>query len=540
MHSQTVYCNAQVVTMDDRMSVAEAVRVADGRIEAVGGAADLLAGAGPDAERVDLRGAALLPGWIDSHSHITLAKMFPDFSPPPVGDIDDIGKLLRAVQLALDAERGQTGWFVGRGYDNAVFPRQAHPTRHDLDRLHTERPVCMLHASMHMCVLNSKGLALAGITAGMPDPAGGVIGRSTDGEPNGILEEAAAMQVMAQPGFAPGAVALLDKFEQAQRYYASFGITTAQDGAFEEPFLPLLRQLGRQGRMLLDVCAYPMVTGDRKLLAGVDSRQTEYRDHFRIAGAKLILDGSPQAKTAWLTQPYFRPPDGQKEDYRGYPAIADDDVVCGYFRLCLQHSWQILVHCNGDAAADQYLSQYARARRETGILTDLRPVMIHAQTLREDQLDRCAALGVRPSFFHDHTYYWGDHHLTSSLGPARGRRISPLRAALARGLPFTLHQDTPIVPPDMLFTLHNAVNRVTRDGRPIGPEFAVGVADALRAVTRNAAAQYFEEDRKGSIEPGKLADLVVLDRNPLDTPKNELKDIRVLQTIKQGRTIFRA
>ncbi len=540
MNQQTVYCNAQVVTMDNQMSIAEAVRTAGGRIEAVGSAKDLLAEAGPDAERVDLHGATLLPGFIDSHSHITLAKLFPDFSPPPVGKIDTVEKLLDAVRDILLAESGQTGWFVGRGYDNAVFPNRMHPTRHDLDRLPTDRPVCMLHASMHLCVLNSKGLALAGITADTPNPPGGVIGHDPDGEPNGILEEAAAIQAMSLPGFAPAADTMRRKFVEAQQYYAGFGITTAQDGAFEALFLPLLRQLGQEGRMRIDVCAYPMITGDRTLLQGVDSRQVEYHDHFRIAGAKLILDGSPQAKTAWLTQPYYRPPDGQTADYCGYPAIADDEAVCGYFRLCLQNGWQILVHCNGDAAADQYLTQYARARQETGVFTDLRPVMIHAQTLREDQLDRCRALGIRPSFFHDHTYYWGDHHLASSLGPARGRRISPLRSALERGLPFTLHQDTPVAPPDILFTLHNAVNRITRDGRPIGPEFAVGVADALRAVTWNAAAQYFEEDRKGSIEPGKLADFVVLDRNPFQTPKHELKDILVLQTIKQGQSIYRA
>ena len=166
--------------------------------------------------------------------------------------------------------------------------------------------------------------------------------------------------------------------------------------------------------------------------------------------------------------------------------------------------------------------------------------MVHCQTVREDQLDRMKEIGMMPTFFHDHVYLWGDVHLDSVLGPERGRRISPLASALERGIPFTLHQDTPVVAPNMILSLHHAVNRKTLSGRDIGPEFAISPLDALRAITIFGAYQIFEEDQKGSIEPGKLADFVILDKNPLDVPKETIKDIKVLQTIKRGEVVYNA
>jgi len=267
--------------------------------------------------------------------------------------------------------------------------------------------------------------------------------------------------------------------------------------------------------------------------------QARYARHVKIPGVKVIGDGSPQpgAKTAWLSAPYYKKPDWEPEGYRGYPIYTDEQMYA-FCRQALEKNWQIVTHCNGDATADQFIKAYEKAKKDMGNTLNLRPVMIHAQTVREDQLEAMARLGIIPTFFHDHTYYWGDDHLDSVLGPERGKRISPLKSALNRGIPFTLHQDTPVVPPNQILALHNAVNRQTKTGREIGPEFAISPLQAIKAITINAAFQNFDENIKGSLEAGKYADLVILDKNPLKVPEEEIKEIKVLETIKEGKTIY--
>ncbi len=538
--SSTLYYNGTVITVDPGVPDGTALLVRDGKIQAVGEYQALLALRDRGTKLVNLEGKTILPGFVDAHSHITMAKLFPHFSPPPVGEIDSIPKLVEAARQELDAHPPKKGkWFVGMGYDNAYFPDSRHPTRHDLDAISATVPIALIHVSAHVGVLNTLALKEAGITA---DSAveGGVIHKDpATGEPTGLLEERALTGLLGGKAAMPSFSAILRSVREAQDLYAQNGITTAQDGAANPSTKTLYRALGLLGGMKIDVYAYMLIDGGRKGLEGVDSRDTAYHNHFRVAGAKLLLDGSPQAKTAWLTQPYYVTPPGQDPDYRGYPVYEDDGQVLDFLKDCLRHNWQVLCHCNGDAAGDQFVGMYRRAMEETGIRTPLRPVMIHAQTVREDQLDQMKEIGMYPSFFHDHTYYWGDYHLSSVLGPQRGERISPLTSALARGMSFTLHQDTPVVQPNMLFSIWSAVNRITAGGREIGPQFRVGVMDAIRAVTIHSAFQCHEEAAKGSLTPGKLADLVILDRSPLETPAGQLKDIRVMETVKEGRTIYR-
>ena len=238
-----------------------------------------------------------------------------------------------------------------------------------------------------------------------------------------------------------------------------------------------------------------------------------------------------------MTKPYFEPPKGEKKDYCGY-GTQSDAVVIDYFKGCIERSIQVNVHTNGDAAADQFIRCYDKALHETKRGDDLRPVMVHAQTVREDQLDKMKKLGIIPTFFLDHIWYWGDYHYESVLGPERANRISPAASARNRGMNFTLHQDPPVKMPDQIFAMHNAVNRQTAKGRVLGEDQRISVMDAIRAVTINGAYQYFEEDIKGSLEKGKYADLVILDMNPLKVETSQIKNIRVLQTIKQGKVVF--
>ena len=297
-------------------------------------------------------------------------------------------------------------------------------------------------------------------------------------------------------------------------------------------------KVASEGGLNMDLVAYPDIQGAANVIRPPLHSKT-YTDHFRIGGAKLSLDGSPQGKTAWLTQPYHVPPEGQPSDYRGYPAIADDDEVFAFIDEAFAKGWQILAHCNGDAAADQYIAAVRAATQKHGE-ADRRSVMIHAQTVREDQLDAMQELGIIPSFFGMHTYYWGDWHRDSVLGPQRAARISPAASAVRRGMIFTQHHDAPVALPNSIMVIASQVNRTTRSGQVLGAEQRVSVMDALKSITIHAAYQYFEEKTKGSLEPGKLADFVILDRNPLRVEPESIKDIRVIETIKEGRTIYRS
>jgi predicted amidohydrolase YtcJ len=236
--------------------------------------------------------------------------------------------------------------------------------------------------------------------------------------------------------------------------------------------------------------------------------------------------------------PYLHPPPGQPPSYRGYPTLSQEELD-RWFDAAYANDVQIIAHCNGDAAADMMLEAADKAQRMHG-RKNLRPVMVHAQTVRADQLDRMKELGVIPSFFSSHTFYWGDWYISEALGRERARHISPLRAALMRRMKFANHTDAPVTPPDQLMVIHSAVNRTSRSGVIVGPEERISPMDALRAVTIWGAYLYFEEKEKGSIEPGKRADLVVLSANPLTVDDATIKDIKVLQTIKDGKTIYDA
>ncbi|HUH37274.1 MAG TPA: amidohydrolase family protein, partial [Spongiibacteraceae bacterium] len=315
-------------------------------------------------------------------------------------------------------------------------------------------------------------------------------------------------------------------------------LTTVQEGRAMPGQTGALIAAAEQGLLEVDVAVYPDIMAASQDIAAPWLSRT-YRKHLRVAGAKLSLDGSPQGKTAWLTEPYFRAPAGLPADYRGYPAYSDAQVQAAVGRA-YEQGWQLLVHVNGDAAIDQLIAAVRSARERFGA-ADRRTVAIHAQTVREDQLDAFKALGIMPSFYSMHTFYWGDWHRDSVLGPARAARISPAQSAIDRGMHFTSHHDAPVVMPNPARMLSSMVTRRTRSGEVLGPEQRITPYAALRAITLDAAYQYFEEAEKGSISVGKLADLVLLSDNPLTmAPDTLASDLKVLETIKAGRTIYRA
>ena len=532
-----IYLNGDIVTMDEAQPLVEAVAVRDGTILAVGDRVDVEALAGDNVKILDLQGNTLLPGLIDAHGHLgftALNMAAANVSSPPVGIAVTVADVVELLKQQRDKSPAGS-WISGWGYDDSLLAEQRHPTRAELDQVSSDRPVAILHVSGHFVSCNSACLALAGINAESEAPPGGIIRRMAgSNQPDGVLEETAigaVMKVLPRPDKATR-LALL---KQAQDYYARNGITTVQDGAVQADEIALMRDAAQQDLLYLDIVAYPYAAYLGDQLSQFPPSHS-YDGHFRVGGFKLVLDGSPQGKTAWLTKPYLHPPHGQPADYVGYPTLSDEQVN-DYVDFAFANNIPVLAHANGDAAADQLINAVKAGNSAHGN-ADRRTVMIHAQTVRDDQIDSMLEQGIMPSYFSVHTFYWGDWHRDSVFGVERASRISPLRTSTDKGLRYSTHNDTPIVPPDMMRLVWSSVNRITRSGKVLGEEQRATPMEALKSITLDAAYQYFEEDTKGSISVGKVADFVVLGDNPLKVDKLAIKDIEVLQTIKDGVVVF--
>lgn len=531
---QKLYYGGDIVTMREETDTPEAVLVTDGKISYVGELEEARRQCLPGAEEINLKGKTLMPSFIDPHSHIAMLAQYTDFA--NLGKCTSFKDLAVTLSDWLKEKRLAEGEvLVGYGYDHNFLDEQQHPTKEVLDRVSDTIPVCILHTSGHMCVANSVLLRECGITADTPDPEGGKFGREEDGTPNGYIEEVPAMVKVLIPVFSRVKADFARQLEKAQQIYLKCGITTVQDGSTNASGFQKLAECAKEQVFHLDVVSYVLADDLEKTAEEYPEYYQKYHNRLKIGGAKIILDGSPQGRSAWLRKPY----EGEKT-YCGYPAHTQEETD-RWVEMAVEKGYQLLAHCNGDAASGQYLAAFEKAAAKTPEnpekIRALRPVMIHCQTVGDDQLDEMKELGMIPSIFVAHTWYWGDVHL-KNLGSVRGAHISPARAAMERGLIYNFHQDTPVVEPDMLHTVWCAVNRVTRSGKPIGQEQCIGVYEALKGVTVHGAYAYHEEERKGTLEAGKLADMVILDRNPLKTDKMQIRDIQVLETIKEGKTLY--
>ena len=488
-------------------------------------------------KHIDFGGQAILPGFIDAHGHasyLAFATQVANLASPPVGGINTIKELQAELRKFIEESNLQPGeWVMGLGYDDSLLSEQRHPTKEDLDAVSTEHPIYLIHVSAHLGAANSLALSLANINTETKDPPGGKIRRyQNSSEPNGVFEETAAypLQQLAMSAYKDP----IGSVKSAMEIYAKNGITTAQDGASSKETIGLMQAADAQGKINLDIISYPI--GQNGLLKEIDTLSFgSYTGRLKIGGIKLILDGSPQGKTAYLTEPYYKPPHSESDSYKGYPLIPQSEVskwVKEYAELKIP----IMAHANGDAAADMLIE----AVKQANMNSDHRTIMIHAQTVREDQLDQMRELKIIPSYFSTHTFYWGDWHRDSVFGEERAMRISPTKSSLDRNMPFTVHNDAPVVPPDMIRLLWSTTNRKTRSGKVLGEEQKISIYAALEAMTINAAYQHFEDDIKGTIEVGKQADLVVLSEDPLSIHPEKLLNLKVVATYSKGTEIFNA
>ncbi|OEE85000.1 amidohydrolase [Enterovibrio norvegicus FF-162] len=538
--ADTIYHNAQVITVNDKQPDANAVAILNGKILAVGDNEDVLKLASKSTHVVDLKGMTMIPGFIDAHGHVMntgLQAVSANLLSPPDGPVTDIISLQEALRIWADKPTNKAQDFIiGFGYDDSQLKEQIHPTRFDLDAVSTEVPILIIHQSGHLAVLNSKALDMLGFNADSKNPPGGVIRRLPDSDvPNGVLEESAFFGALI-PLFtqiSPDENELL--FQAGMELYAKYGYTTAQEGRTMSDSVKTMYDIAQKKKLLLDVVAYTDIQLGTDIMKPPYLSQS-YNNGFRVGGVKLTLDGSPQGKTAWLTKPYLIPPEGQKAGYLGYPIMPDEEAE-KYVGMAMENGWQLLTHANGDAAIDQYIRAVKNATKKYGE-GERRFVAIHAQTAREDQVQSFKELNVMPSFFPMHTFYWGDWHAQSVLGDERAENISPTGWALDRDMIFTSHHDAPVAFPNSMRVYSATVNRITRSGRVLGKDQRVPSMTALKAQTIWAAYQHFEEKTKGSIETGKVADLVLLSDNPLKVNPMELADITVVSTIKDGEVIY--
>ncbi len=533
MADDLIISGGPIITMaGDQPVQVESVLLRDGRIAATGSLADVRKATKGKVESVDLNGRTMLPGFIDAHGHMTYVGQnaaMAQLQPPPVGGVANISEL----QAALRNYKRPEGvpLIIGNGYDDSQLAERRHPTRADLDAVSATTPILVIHVSGHFASMNSAMLKLVGYGPDTPDPQGGVIRREADGKsPNGVIEETALYPVLKllTP---PSVEASIAPIVAGAKIYATNGITTGQDGRVMPEGWGALDEAAKRGLLPIDVVA--LVSFERNWSDDVRARIGKgYAGHLRIGGIKLTLDGSPQGRTAWLKDPVPVPPHGQKEGYAGYPAI-DLKLFNDKLSDAAKNNWQVFVHVNGDAAA-QALIDGVRANGLSG----KRTIAIHSQVVQLDQLAEMKQLDIQPSFFANHTFYWGDWHRDVALGPKRADFISPQASAWTMGLRPTAHNDSPVVPPDMLRLVWSSVNRRSQSGDILGPLERIPVYRALQQVTINAAWQIGEDKEKGSIEPGKRADLVLLDGNPLSVDPADLYKLRVVATIKDGKAVF--
>jgi predicted amidohydrolase YtcJ len=553
--AELIFRGGSVVTVEEAQPLAQAVAVAGGRILAVGTDSEIMALATDATRIVDLAGATLLPGFLDGHGHFMNALQIVNWvnvSGPPVGPVSSIADAMAAVRaFAAERKPAKGEWIVGYGYDSNVLSDGREISRDDLDPVFPDNPVMLIHVSNHGCVLNSAGFKMAGIDENTPTPAGGLILRKPGTNvPDGLLMETAFLPLFANMP-KPGEDDLLELIESAQAIYTSRGVTTAQEGATHKPDLEFLMRAAAQGRLKIDVVSLPMVLdipalvaeyapdfrgGKMELPETASAAFGTYNKRLKLGGVKLFLDGSPQGKTAFWTEPLLTGGPAGEKDYVGFPLFPPEPVNKAMAEF-VEKGIQTYTHCNGDAAIDMVIDALSRAG--VAAAQDRRDVVVHSQFMRPDQLDSYVKLGISPSFFTGHTFFWGDVHI-ENVGIDRASFISPMAAAKAKGIRFGNHSDFSVTPMDPMLMMQSAILRTTRSGKVLGPDQRVDALTALRALTIDVAYQYREEGTKGSIAPGKLADLVILDRNPLTTDPAELLSIKTVETFKEGVSVWKA
>lgn len=533
-----VLLNGKVVTVDDDFSVAEAVAVKDGRILAVGPSAEIAEMAGAGTEVIDLEGKTVLPGLIDSHLHMLgtgLAMSIINCRTPPMRSIADIVAAVR--EKAEEAEPGE--WIQGRGWDQSKLAEHRNPTRWDLDEAAPDNPVYLTRTCGHVVVVNSRALELAGITRDTPQPVGGTIVKDGEGEPTGLMLERPAFWLVLKHVPPPDFDRKVEAIKLVSQAFSESGLTgVIEPGIAAEDMRAYQRALKEGGLTVRVNMMLTAVEGDEPVEESL-RRIREFPmttcfgdEMLRFLGLKLLIDGGIGPRTALLREPY----EGEPDNY-GILTMPEEKLQ----RLLDAGNMQEMmvgVHCAGGRAMDIVLRAFEETDRKRPI-KGRRFTLIHAYQPSEENFEQCRRLGVvvasQPSFLH----YLGDSFY-ENVGPERSKWVKPHRAWIDNGVAVAAGTDSPVTPYHPFVSLWAAVARRTEvEGTQMGAEQRVAREEAIRMYTINGAYLSFEEDVKGSIETGKLADLTVIDRDILTCPEDEIKETNVLRTILRGKTVYK-
>ncbi|MDN3692086.1 amidohydrolase [Chryseobacterium tructae] len=542
-----IFYNGDILTMAGKEAAyVEALVVKDGKIVFAGEKDKAMALKGNKTQVTDLAGRTLMPGFIDAHGHISqygFALQMIDLQPEPYGKVMSIPQLQKVLRDYIAENKIPAGtMIVGNGYDDAIMEEHRHPTAQELDEVSSVNPIYIEHTSGHMGVANSLLLKNMNITYDTPNPAGGIIGKDpATKQLTGKMQENAninslqyVITQLPKPAESDKYKSLLD----AEKAWFAGGQTTICEGRAAPDNIDHIMDADKKGLLKGDYIIMPDYDLNADKLTQWKQFYKKYNGHIKIGGIKMTFDGSPQGKSAWLTKPYLVPPEGEEPGFRGQPIYSTEAAYKG-LKAIFQQGMQVHIHCNGDAAIDEGLNLLERLKKEKLLTKDMRCVLIHSQVCRKDQVPRYKQIGIMPSWFPTHVYLWGDWHRSNVLGEERARRISPLKEGLDQEIPFTIHHDSPVTPPDLITAVYAAVNRKTRSGYILGPEFRISPYEALKAITINAAWQWGEEKEKGTLEKDKRADLVILDKNPVKVDPFAIKEIRVMETYKDGVQVYK-
>lgn len=541
--SSQLFFNGDIITMEnDSVQYVEAVVEQNGKIIFTGTKADAEAKY-KNARLNDLKGATMLPGFIDPHSHFgmvsnTMGQV--DLNPEPVGKIKNIADILQNLEEYKEKNEIPDGeWIFGWGYDDGQLEEKRHPTKEDIDKVLPNNPVYLQHTSGHMGVANSLGLKKLNYDATTVNPDGGNIDRMPNSqEPSGLVQET-AMYPFVKNMLEILASKQAEYFETTQNYYASNGITTAQDGMTDRNTIKFYQSQAKEGKLEIDLIALAGYSDLNTNIADTSMHFKTYKNRFKVQGTKIVADGSPQGKTAFFSKPFLTSVPGCTHNCRGLPSLKQEEIN-QLFETAYAKDNQLFIHCNGDATIDMILKAHKLAcvKLKQPLDKDRRTIIIHSQFARPDQLKMFVKYNMQPSFFTNHAYFWGDIHV-ENLGKSRADFLSPMVSSRKLGLKPTNHSDATVTPINPIFTIWTAVNRFSRSGIVIGEKERATPYLALQAITSFAAYEFFEEDVKGTLTVGKLADFVVLDKNPLKIDPMDIKTIQVVETIKEGKSIYR-
>ena len=538
-NTASVYFNGDILTMEgEQPQYVEAVVVRGKTIAYVGNLRDALNAAGTNPALHDLKGQTLMPGFIDAWGHFTLiaqntlAVNLGYFSKNPPSTTKQLIDRLKAEARPFN------GWIIGAEYADA-FLTDGPLTIAQLDKAFPNQPVFINNISTLTGIVNSAGLKKLGITKSTKVTQGMIPVDPKTGKLTGELIGMPNVEATARVFGRYSEDLILETYRKAEMIYASNGFTTAQSYETTIDDIRNMRHAVERNLIRLDLIALPTYDVVDQLLASNKNYPfgiyTKGDGGFKVAGILVSTDGAPQLRLAYFSKPYADTV-GVPKGWRGM-AIVSQDVVDRYAKLAYQKNIQYYGYSNGDAGIDMTLLAISKAIRETGITEDRRTAIAHSFFIRDDQLDQYKTNKILPQFMPNHIWMYGDVY-RKILGEDRARSMVPLNSARAKGMQFGIHNDTPSSGPSALFTIWTSVNRVTYSGTTLGPEQGIDPYFALRGFTSVAAYQYKEEASKGSITPGKLADLVVLERNPLKVKPMEIKDIQVVKTIKNGQDLY--